>query len=188
MAAIDPISSTAARIARTEAYAEQVRRRFAACVGEILSLHKTLPTLGEGEMYSFDAQSVKMRKEVEVLLRRLHSSATLAIQKGISAEWEEANKACDSLLSSIFGKKVLSAPEFSAWMQRNKSAMQAFIERSDNGLNLSDKVWKNVRRLRDEMEVAITISVGEGESASTMSRRVRAYLNDPDLIDRKSVV
>lgn len=185
MAAINPISSTAARIARTEAYAEQVRRRFAACVGEILSLHKTLPTLGEGEMYSFDAQSVKMRKEVEVLLRRLHSSATLAIQKGISAEWEEANKACDSLLSSIFGKKVLSAPEFSAWTQRNKSAMQAFIERSDNGLNLSDKVWKNVRRLRDEMEVAITISVGEGESAATMSRRVRAYLNDPDLMFRR---
>ena len=86
MAATIPLSSTAARIARTEAYAEQVRRRFAACVSEILSLHKTLPVLSEGEMYSFDAQSMKIRKEVEVLLRRLHASATLAIQKGIKSE------------------------------------------------------------------------------------------------------
>lgn len=185
MAAIIPLSSTAARIARTEAYAEQVRRRFAACVSEILSLHKTLPVLSEGEMYSFDAQSVKIRKEVEVLLRRLHASAMLAIQKGIKEEWDEANKACDSLLSSIFGKKVLSDPVFSAWTQRNNSAMQAFIERSDNGLNLSDRVWQNVRRLRDEMEVAITISIGEGESAASMSRRVRTYLNDPDLMFRR---
>lgn len=185
MAATIPLSSTAARIARTEAYAEQVRRRFAACVSEILSLHKTLPVLSEGEMYSFDAQSMKIRKEVEVLLRRLHASATLAIQKGIKAEWDEANKACDSLLSSIFGKKVLSDPVFSAWTQRNNSAMQAFIERSDNGLNLSNRVWQNVRRLRDEMEVAITISIGDGESAASMSRRVRTYLNDPDLMFRR---
>lgn len=185
MAATIPLSSTAARIARTEAYAEQVRRRFAACVSEILSLHKILPVLSEGEMYSFDAQSMKIRKEVEVLLRRLHASATLAIQKGIKAEWDEANKACDSLLSSIFGKKVLSDPVFSAWTQRNNSAMQAFIERSDNGLYLSDRVWQNVRRLRDEMEVAITISIGDGESAASMSRRVRTYLNDPDLMFRR---
>lgn len=185
MAATTPLSSTAARIARTEAYAEQVRRRFAACVSEILSLHKTQPELSEGEMYSFDAQSMKIRKEVEVLLRRLHASATLAIQRGIKAEWDEANKECDSLLSSIFGKKVLSDPAFSAWTQRNNSAMQAFIERSDNGLNLSDRVWQNVRRLRDEMEVAITISIGEGESAASISRRVRTYLNDPDLMFRR---
>ena len=35
------------------------------------------------------------------------------------------------------------------------------------------------------MEVAVTVSMGEGESAASMSRKVRNYLNDPDLMFRR---
>lgn len=181
----DPKTHTLARIKRTEAYAERVRLLFATTVNEILALNKSVPQLGEGEMFSFDAESIKKQKEVERLLRQLHSVATMAIENGIKLEWAQANIECDKLVQSCFGKKVLESPEFTAWTQRNKSAMSAFISRSENGLNLSQRVWKSVRQLRDEMEVAITVSVGEGESAASMSRKVRQYLNDPDLMFRR---
>lgn len=181
----DPKSETAKRIVRTEAYAEKVRQQFAQTVNSILALNKSMPTLDEGVMYSFDAQSVKMQKQVEQLLRQLHSVATMAIQKGITLEWEQANTECDKLIQSCFGKKVLESTEFSAWTQRNEKARDAFMERSDNGLKLSDKIWKNVQQLRDEMEVAMTIAIGEGDSASSMSKKVRQYLNDPDLMFRR---
>lgn len=181
----DPKTHTLARIKRTEAYAERVRLLFATTVNEILALNKSVPQLGEGEMFSFDAESAKKQKEVERLLRQLHSVATMAIESGIRLEWAQANVECDKLVQSCFGKKVLESPEFTAWTQRNKSAMSAFINRSENGLNLSQRVWKSVRQLRDEMEVAITVSVGEGESAASMSRKVRQYLNDPDLMFRR---
>lgn len=181
----DPKAETAARIKRTEAYAERVRAMFAATVNQILALNRTLPKLQPGEMFSFDAQSLKKQNEVERLLRQLHSVATMAIQQGITLEWGQANAAADTLVKSVFGQEVLSSPEFKAWGGRNGAAMQAFINRSEKGLNLSDRVWKAVRQLREEMEVAITISVGEGQSAQKISQSVRQYLNDPDLMFRR---
>lgn len=181
----DQKAATLARIRRTEAYAEKVRLLFAKTVNDILALNKTMPSLDEGVMFSFDDQSMKMQKQVEQLLRQLHSVATMAIKKGITLEWEQANIECDKLVQSCFGKKVLSSPEFAAWTQRNEKARDAFIARSDNGLNLSDRVWQSVRQLRDEMEVAMTVAIGEGDSAASMSRKVREYLNEPDLMFRR---
>lgn len=181
----DPKSETAKRIKRTEAYAEKVRLQFAQTVNAILALNKSMPTLDEGVMYSFDAQSMKTQKQVEQLLRQLHSVATMAIKQGITLEWEQANAECDKLVSSVFGKKVLESSEFSAWTQRNETARDTFINRTEEGLNLSDRVWKSVKQLREEMEVAMTIAIGEGDSASSMSKKVREYLNDPDLMFRR---
>lgn len=181
----DPKSETAKRIKRTEAYAEKVRLQFAQTVNAILALNKSMPTLDEGVMFSFDAQSMKTQKQVEQLLRQLHSVATMAIKQGITLEWEQANEECDKLVSSVFGKKVLESSEFSAWTQRNETARDAFINRTEEGLNLSDRVWKSVTQLREEMEVAMTVAIGEGDSASSMSKKVREYLNDPDLMFRR---
>lgn len=185
MAKTDPKTETAKRIQRTEAYAEKVRKMFAATVNEILALNKSMPKLDEGVMYSFDGTSAKMQQKVESLLRQLHSSVTLAIQQGITLEWEQANIECDKLVTSVFGKEALSNPKLIAITDRNKAAMDAFIDRSENGLNLSDRIWKSVQQLRDEMEVAMTVAIGEGQSASQMSRKVREYLNDPDLMFRR---
>lgn len=181
----DAKSETAMRIARTEAYAEKVRKLFAQTVNAVLALNRRMPELEEGVMYSFDGQGMKVQKQVEGLLRRLHSVATLAIRNGIEQEWEQANAECDRLVQSCFGKEVLSSPEFSAWVQRNGKARDAFMARSEGGLNLSDRVWQSVRQLRDEMEVAMTVAIGEGDSAASMSRKVREYLNDPDLMFRR---
>lgn len=180
-----PKAITAGRIKRTEAYAEKVRLLFAKTVNDILALNKTMPSLDDGVMFSFDGESVKKQKEVEVLLRRLHSAVTMAIQQGVKLEWDASNQECDKLVQSVFGKKVLESPEFSAWMGRNTAARDAFLSRSEHGLNLSDRVWKSVRQLRDEMEVAMTVSIGEGESSSSMSRKVRQYLNNPDDMFRR---
>lgn len=181
----DPKSETIKRIQRTEAYAEKVRQLFAATVNEILALNKSVPTLDEGVMYSFDGDNVRIQKKVEELLRQLHSTTTTAIKKGISLEWDKANDACDKLISSCFGKEVLSSPEFSAWNNRNTEAMNAFINRTENGLDLSKRIWKSVQQLRDEMEIAMTVAIGEGDSAQSISRKVRQYLNDPDLMFRR---
>ena len=174
-----------ARISRTEAYAERVRVMFAQTVNNILALNKKIPTLDDGVMFSFDGESQRLRNEVEQELRQLHSAATLAIRRGIAVEWDIANQECDKLIKSAFGKKILESPEFNAWTDRNEAARDAFMNRSERGLNLSDRVWKSVRQLRDEMEVAMTVAIGEGDSASSMSRKVMQYLNDPGLMFRR---
>lgn len=170
---------------RSDAYAEKVRRMFAQTVADIMDLKTNLPNVSEGEMFSFDAQSVKTQKQVEQLLRRLSATATLAVENGMQMEWEHANDAVDAMLGDVLGKSVLRDPHFSAWQTRNKTAMHDFMNRKENSMSLSDRIWKTTRQLREEMEVAMTVSIGEGKSASEMSRDVRKYLNDPDLMFRR---
>ena len=75
-----------ASVARSEAYAESVRRMFSQTVTDILETLKMYPDITDGEMFSFDAQSIRVQKEVERLLRRLSASVTLATEEDIKIE------------------------------------------------------------------------------------------------------
>lgn len=178
-------TNMSASVERTNAYANKVKQMFDETVKEILKIKRTLPKIADGEMFSFDAQPPKVQKEVEVLLRRLSSAVTLATEEGIELEWEKANKAVDGIISTVIGKNVLNDENFSGWQNRNKTAMRDFIRRTENAMSLSDRIWQTTRQLREEMEVAMTVSIGEGKSAAEMSRDVRQYLNDPDLMFRR---
>jgi hypothetical protein len=169
---------------RTETYAEQVRVLFANAVNDILSFSSSVPSLEDGEVFSY-SDNKKLAKKVSDRLRMLHSAVYAAIKNDIALEWDEANKMCDKLAMSVFGKEVFSDTRFAGWFSRNTDAMEAFIKRTENGLNLSDRVWNTTKQLRSEMELAMTVSIGQGESASAISRRVRQYLNNPDKLFRR---
>ena len=169
---------------RTEGYAEQVRKLFAGAVNDILALTSSVPHLDEGEVFRYSEQK-KIAKKVSDRLRNLHSAVYAAIKNDIALEWDEANTACDELAASCFGKEILSDKRFAGWFERNTEAMEAFISRSEDGLNLSDRIWQPVKQLRSEMELAMTVAIGDGDSASQISRYVRQYLNNPDKLFRR---
>lgn len=174
-----------ASIQRSKAYANQVKKIFDDCVDDILAVQKTIPTLTEGQMFSFDACPMNVQKKVEELLRRLSSTVTLATQAGIKLEWDKANASADSLLASVAGKAVLRDPHFSAYTQRNHEAMYNFMNRTEGIMKLSDRIWQTTKQLREEMEVALTVGIGEGKSAKEMAKDVKQYLNEPDLMFRR---
>lgn len=182
---IESKKNAVARAGRCEAYANKVGMLFSETVNSILSLHKSVPELKDGQMFSFDDESVNKQNQVTALLRRLHSNVVTAIRKDMGIEWDKANDEADSMIVRMFGEEVTKNPALAGWMERNHGALNAFASRSEKGLNLSDRIWRDVKQLREEMEVAMTVSIGEGESASSMSRKVRQYLNDPDLMFRR---
>lgn len=182
------------RVQRTERYAEQVRRTFAVTINEILTIKKTLPDTSKGVMYTFAGDTNKVQSQVNVLLKRLHSTIYTAIKNGIVLEWGQAEKIQTEIENAV--NKITTTPQQKAEQEenrtqtilasiRNTQAMNQFIKRSSEGLNLSQRVWNYTNQLRDEMEVAITVAIGEGRSAQQMSRDVRKYLNDPDLMFRR---
>lgn len=182
---IESKKKAVARAGRCEAYANKVGMMFLETVNSILSLHKSVPELKDGQMFSFDDESVNKQNQVTALLRRLHSNVVTAIRKDMGIEWDKANDEADSMIVRMFGEEVTKNPAFAGWMERNHGALNAFASRSEKGLKLSDRIWRDVKQLKEEMEVAMTVSIGEGESASSMSRKVRQYLNDPDLMFRR---
>lgn len=169
---------------RTEAYAEQVRILFARAVNDILALTTSVPHLEDGEVFSY-SDNKKIAQKVTERLRNLHSVVYAAIKKDIELEWDEANKICNALAATCFGKEILLDKRFAGWFERNTEAMDAFINRSEAGLNLSDRIWQPVKQLRSEMELAMTVAIGDGDSAAQISRYVRQYLNNPDKLFRR---
>lgn len=168
---------------RIGSYAEKVRKEFAKAVNDILDYINQPPELKEDEFFEFEGKK-RLNYKVEQRLRTLHSAVYTAIEGGIKLEWNEAIKDIDKIITKEYGEQLADSL-MQATMAGNADAMKAFIERSVGGMGLSDAVWRDVKQFKQEMEAAITMSVGAGESASTMSRKVRQYLNEPDKLFRR---
>lgn len=182
---IDFDKYASALFGRTEQYADNVRRHFASAVDELLKLSAN-SHIGPDETFSFGSNK-KLSEKANTVLRGLYSAVYNEIKGGVSAEWENANLACDALIESIFGKGLDEDNHFARWFSRNQEAMDSFFLRKSayGGMNLSQKVWKYTGDLKNEMELALSLSLGQGDSASTVSRKVRQYLQEPEKLFRR---
>lgn len=171
---------------RTEHYADNVRRLYATATDELLKLSAMKASNGVSAAFSF-SDSKRLSEQANAILRALYSSVYNEIKGGVIAEWGNANKSCDALITSIFGKKVKDDNHYARYFARNKESVDAFFKRKSEygGLNLSQRVWKYVGDFKTEMEMALSVAMGEGKSAATVSREVRKYLQRPDMMFRR---
>ena len=171
---------------RTEHYADNVRRLYAAATDGLLKLSAMKAPNGVSAAFSF-SDSKRLSEQANAILRALYSGIYNEIKGGVIAEWENANKSCDALITSIFGKKVKENNHYARFFARNKESVDAFFKRKSEygGLNLSQRVWKYVGDFKTEMEMALSVAMGEGKSAATISREVRKYLQRPDMMFRR---
>lgn len=171
---------------RTEHYADNVRRLYATAADELLKLSAMKAPNGVSAAFSF-SDSKRLSEQANAILRALYSGVYNEIKGGVIAEWENANKSCDALITSIFGKKVKENNHYARYFARNKESVDAFFKRKSEygGLNLSQRVWKYVGDFKTEMEMALSVAMGEGKSAATISREVRKYLQRPDMMFRR---
>lgn len=171
---------------RTEHYADNVRRLYATATDELLKLSAMKTPNGVSAVFSF-SDSKRLSEQANTILRALYSGVYNEIKGGVIAEWKNANKSCDALITSIFGKKVKEDNHYARYFARNKESVDAFFKRKSEygGLNLSQRVWKYVGDFKTEMEMALSVAMGEGKSAATISREVRKYLQRPDMMFRR---
>lgn len=171
---------------RTEHYADNVRRLYATATDELLKLSAMKASNGVSAAFSF-SDSKRLSEQANAILRALYSGVYNEIKGGVIAEWGNANKSCDALITSIFGKKVKEDNYYARFFARNKESVDAFFKRKSEygGLNLSQRVWKYVGDFKTEMEMALSVAMGEGKSAATISREVRKYLQRPDMMFRR---
>lgn len=171
---------------RTEHYADNVRRLYATATDELLKLSAMKAANGVSAAFSF-SDNKRLSEQANAILRALYSGVYNEIKGGVIAEWGNANKSCDALITSIFGKKVKEDDHYARFFARNKESVDAFFKRKSEygGLNLSQRVWKYVGDFKTEMEMALSVAMGEGKSAATISREVRKYLQRPDMMFRR---
>ena len=124
------------------------------------------------------------QKRMDDLMSDMSDYLTTTIEEGDKDEWQRSTLKNDAMVDYITANTTLSAPQ-SAWKQSNLMALSAFQQRKIEGMGLSKRVWNLTDQLRQELELALDLGLGEGKSAAALSRDVRQYLNEPNRLFRR---
>lgn len=173
----------ARHIRNVEAYKREVQKIFDEATQEALRMGIRFDA-DTGKPFSFDDYPTTKRK-FEALMAKMHQRLMAVVRNGVDAEYELAQDSAGAQIRSVFPS--LSAAQISDQLRRlaNSNAKAAFEQRRKRGLGLSDKVWQYTGQYKQELEMALDIGIGEGKSAQALSREVRRYLKQPNMLFRK---
>lgn len=160
-------------------YINEIDALYQQATNELVSLGMTYaydPT--SGRIFTFSSEKLRGKAATEVTAmfsRRLRS----IIFSGITTEWAFANEKTDSWV-----KKLFSEPK-EGYMLHNIEAMEAYQRRRIYGHTLTDRVWDYSKQHQEQIELALSVGLTEGRSATAISRDVRHLLKDPDKLFRR---
>ena len=168
--------------ARTEKYAAKIRCIYREYLDKIISIVQDTE-LKEDSPFSFSEYGYS--DEVTPIFRELYAKVYKTIRKSSESEWLLAEENNDKLIQSIFGAKAVKDTHFASLFLRNKEAMDSFLNRRENGLKLSERVWNNTKLLHTELEDSLDLALGEGTAANKLATQIKKYLNNPDMFYRR---
>ena len=98
-----------------------------------------------------------------------------------------SNNKNNALASRVFGDNLgkLTKEQYRRYYSTNGNALDAFIKRKENGLTLSDRVWKYTDAFKNEIEFGLDLGIRSGENAASLARSLQEYLQYPDKLFRR---
>lgn len=129
----------------------------------------------------------EIRKKANKLFSQFQKDLKKVIVNGVTSEWENSNLANNQLALNVMNLKSLE--EITAnqrkYFNNNQPALNSFIERKTNGMNLSDRVWNLTKQYKVGLEQALSVGIADGRSAAELSKDVRQFLNEPNKLFRR---
>lgn len=167
-------------------YQKLIDAIYAAAVQEAAAIGGLVPSLPEGKMFSFADYPIT-HDRVNRLLAKLTQDLEMVIVNGVRSEWTLANNKNNALCDRVFGENKLSLPYEAArrYYATNDTALEAFLARQVEGLNLSDRVWRYTDMFKAEIEMGLDLGIRSGQDARQMARDLKDYLRFPDKLFRR---
>lgn len=169
-------------ISRIDTFAMQVQKLYFQAIAEAIRLGMSVKH-DKKKAFKFSDYAV-LRERVNKMLADLAQGVAKVIQTGSESEWLLAEQKNDALVRQLFGDNMPKALE-DRFLARNLEALKAFQNRKVDGLSLSRRVWNHTTHFRSEMEMALDVALTDGRSAQDLSRDVRKYLEQPDMLFRR---
>lgn len=169
-------------------FAEYNRRLgmlYGSYVRKLLSLGYSEEVLESDALFNFDNFPL-LKARLEEIFNDYFQNSMLCYKSGmtsgVSLAYAHDNDAIGQF--SVLTDKALETAR--------KTAAATFIANRLNskiGLNLAQSVWNYCQQTKAEFEMAmsnvIADGLGKGESAEEVGRRIRQYLNNPDMMYRR---
>lgn len=168
------------------AYERQVSAIFNQAIKEATLIGVSIEDLADDEILSF-GKLPKTKKAVSKMLNTLASNLTVCIVNGVQSSWTLANSREDELCNQVFGdaKDLLTDAQRKRYYSNNGDALQAFLDRKEAGLNLSERVWKYADEFKEEIEMGLDLGIRDGVAANKMQKDLQQYLQHPDMLFRR---
>ena len=165
---------------------KRVEQVFDAAIKEAAKIATTIGVFDPSKPFSFSDYPIT-RQRLEKLLSGLKSGLSSVIVNGIDSAWTLSNNKNNELARQVFGDNVgkLSQEQYRRYFSTNDEAREAFKTRKENGLNLSDRVWRYTNQFKDEIEQGLDVGLRNGISAPEMSRELRQWLKYPEMRFRR---
>lgn len=126
-----------------------------------------------------------VKERVQKLFQGLHEQLTTTITEGNRREWLLSEAKNNAMVEKLCKRAGISTDRAKEWLQPNMDALEAFQGRKERGMGLSDRVWRLIDQFKGELEMALELGLGDGKSATDLSRDVREYLNEPHKLFRR---
>ncbi|WP_077417917.1 hypothetical protein [Chryseobacterium sp. JV274] len=166
---------------RGEYNVRRINGLYSQLIDEIV---KMFSSIDASKLFSF-SEYPELDKSANRLFEQFTKNVIAELYTQIDHSWSAGEEKQSKLVSKIAEKLNLSKEQVKEYINPNKDALKAFKNRKENGLGLSDRVWKLSDQFRSEIELGLDIGIGEGKSAAKLARELRANLTDPDRLFRK---
>ena len=166
-------------------YAKEVRAAYLKLIKEVEKRYSGFRLDTNNNFFFSNNKTIE--KEINELIKALYFDVYGSTVTNINNEWQLAVDKHNEIATAIYGKKLSQLPEQykKKIFSTNDKARKAFIERKINGLDLSDRVWRNCQQVKQELELALELTINNGKSAASAATEIKQYLNEPDKLFRR---
>lgn len=166
------------------AYQRKVDAIYKAAATDAANLASLVHGLGDKPFAwaDYPLAAAKMNELTQALV----ADITATVENGVRTEWTLSNEKNDALCDRVLGGKAnLTNAQRKKYYNANGKALEAFLQRKEGGLDLSQRVWKYAGQFKEEMELALDLGIRGGKSADALSRDIRSYLREPQRLFRR---
>lgn len=147
-----------------------------------LVLAASLAGISDTEYFLFKNYPA-LKKKADDMINKTCVRLFLYINNRTTDVWGLSNAKNDALVDDVFSKRNKVAPM--RLKPHNGESLRIFKESKIKDLTLSDRVWNSNANLRGELESALSAAIEKGQSAKSLARDIKKYLNNPDMRFRR---
>ena len=172
-------------IKQTDEYVKKIEQLFNNALTKICQIvFKNKKEIATDKEFHFKDYP-KIRKQIEKIAQDLSLSVANVINIGVNKEWKAAINKNETLLKYIAKSVAMTEKELQQYGIKNLEALAQFQQRKIDGMNLSKKVWSYIADSQNLLQAALDIGIAEGESAVSLAKDCKKFLNEPDKLFRR---
>lgn len=122
----------------------------------------------------------EVKRDLQLLQKQFVGELQTLIYSGTSSEWKNSNTFQDAVADKAlkYYRAQVHGDRFKHYYRDNGDQLKAFLQRKENGLNLSSKLWNQSDNYKESLEATISTAIEKGMSATALSKKLSRYLND----------